>query len=171
MGLATQSECSSSQLCVVWVPWRSCHPHTFRWLTVEELRREVEHETSKAAAVEQWTRLQPMPVYLLQRQPESPAGSGCVWCISGALRGLVAAEELMPSGPMLWKVSPSVFRCASTACRCALLAYIDVSEYDLFMLCCRFWRATRRSACLQRASRKCAPSVCKSLKQLARRAR
>ena len=121
MGLATQSECSSSQLCVVWVPWRSCHPHTFRWLTVDELRREVEHETSKAAAVEQWTRLQPMPVYLLQRQPESPAGSGCVWCISGALRGLVAAEELMPRGPMLWKVSPSVFRCASTACRCALL--------------------------------------------------
>ena len=47
-----------------------------------------------SSAVEQWTRLQPMPVYLLQRQPESPAGSGCVWCISGALRGLVAAEEL-----------------------------------------------------------------------------
>ena len=35
-----------------------------------------------------------MLVYLLQRQPESPAGSGCVWCISGALRGLnVAAEK------------------------------------------------------------------------------
>ena len=94
MGLATQSECSSSQLCECgWHGGPVIRTH-LRWLTVDELRREVEHETSKAAAVEQWTRLQPMPVYLLQRQPESPAGSGCVWCISGAIRGLVAAEEL-----------------------------------------------------------------------------
>ena len=28
------------------------------------------------------------------RRGRSPAGSGCVWCISGAIRGLVAAEEL-----------------------------------------------------------------------------
>ena len=159
-------------ICVVWSAWRSCHPHTFK---VADSRRIAalsgarKVQSGGRGAVDSASANAGLYTSF-SVSPSLQLGAAACGASLEPSEGLLQQKSLL-SGPMLWKVSPSVFRCASTACRCALLAYIDVSEYDLFMLCCRFWRATRRSACLQRASRKCATSVCKSLKQLARRAR
>ena len=66
------------------------------WQTIAQLRSEIEKELSglDSQSLMRQSYLKPVPVYLLQRIPDRSYGRDVVMCLSGAIRGLVTADEL-----------------------------------------------------------------------------